>query len=431
MKRKRLTGLIVGFVAVCVAIVIVKLVLDLMDAPVDKAALQEQLTLARTEGIPTTWREFAATIKPASPSENAAPFYKQLRIYDKNLRDYTKLEADLTFRPSHRALWEAKDILSDKRAEFALIDRATRLPQCWFNRTWQRGLANITPELATMKNVARLVALRASVAASEHRATDAIQDVRIVFRIARHAEQEGTAISNAVSEAIFTTGIRHLAVWAYVYRDESLYHRTMKDAVHAWPSIKMQEIHRGDLCELMSLLDLSVTAHGRNLLGLRGEQVPTSELFAQLTSNRNKAMVQIVAAERRMFAAYGDRPAQRASALQAAKDELSDALSAYPTGKMEYLTVDRDAANSPIVDEVWECRRLCFAAIYRALAGPSIASTIKTSDLTGPFDGKPIGYVFDGRQMTITVSCPDTSINLPPLKFPNAYELGLIRPTRE
>jgi hypothetical protein len=277
-----------------------------------------------------------------------------------------------------------------------------------------------------MKVAAKFVGIRGSLAAVEHQEPDALKSIHELFRIARHAEQEGTAISNAVSEAIFTTGIRHLAVWAFLYRDQPAYRRAMKEAISAWPSVKMQEMHRGDLVEILQVVDMSTSAEGRQALGLKSDQVPASELFMPLITFRAKAKVRIAAAERRIWEAYGAPPGKRLPDLKVATDELSDALSAYPSGKLAYFSISQDAVNSPIVDQVWESRRLCFAAIYRALAGKTIATTIETKDLKSPFDGKPVQYRFDGRQMTITVSSPNDKINLPPLSFPNEMELGRV-----
>jgi hypothetical protein len=251
--------------------------------------------------------------------------------------------------------------------------------------------------------------------------------VREVFRIARHSEQEGTAESSAVSEDIFTVGIRHLAIWAYVFRDRAIYREALAGAIHAWPSIKMQEMHRGDLVEVLRVADLSTSPEGRTALGLKVDQGQSSEWLIPLLSNRLRAKVKMVEAERKIWAAFGMQAGKRMPALKSASDELSDALSAFPSGKIAYFWIGQNAVNSPNVDEDWESRRLCFGAILRALSVNPIAQAIKTIDLRSPFDQKPISYRFDGRQMKITVSCPDLSIDLPPMLFPNRPELMAMR----
>jgi hypothetical protein len=76
-----------------------------LSADRDEAAFQAQLRLARAEGIPTNWREFAATIPTATPSENAAALYRALKPHHKDLRSGNKkdtgtVDVQLIFHPS-------------------------------------------------------------------------------------------------------------------------------------------------------------------------------------------------------------------------------------------------------------------------------------------------------------------------------------------
>ena len=76
MRRKWFFGCLGVVGVVILAAAIIKITASQMEAAREGAELQEQLRLANAEGIPTTWQEFAATIKPAKPSENAAPLYQ-------------------------------------------------------------------------------------------------------------------------------------------------------------------------------------------------------------------------------------------------------------------------------------------------------------------------------------------------------------------
>jgi hypothetical protein len=59
---------------------------------------------------------------------------------------------------------------------------------------------------------------------------------------------------------------------------------------------------------------------------------------------------------------------------------------------------------------LWIAREQTYEALIRALTEKSIPKTIRTSDLKSPFDGKPISYRFDGRQIVISVSTGSTDV---------------------
>jgi len=81
----------------------------------DSAELQKLLRLDRLEGIPTTSDEISATILPAKPTENAAPYY---RLLNRPSWDQTELAnvVDILFlRPTLAHLTAAKDLLSKNK----------------------------------------------------------------------------------------------------------------------------------------------------------------------------------------------------------------------------------------------------------------------------------------------------------------------------
>jgi len=422
MKRKWVVGCAGIFGIVLVAAVGWKLTFG-RDSAADQAAFVEQLTLAKTEGIPTTWQAFAATVRTAKPQENAAKFYQKLSLEKMGYSEFSRLEADLTFRPTPEHVAAALKLLGQKKAAIALVEQAIKFPKCWFNRDWSKGAALPMIEYAYMKYGAKLLALKGSVAAQAGHPAEAVDNIRGAFRIARHAEQEGTPTAVTVSEGIFSSAVRHLAAWAYVHPKEAAYQKAMSDALHAWPSTKLQEMHRGDLNEVLSVVDLSTTESGRTALGIKPEQVSRSEGFISLFTSRTRAKAKIVEAERHVWAAFAKPPAVRVKELKDARNELSLAMGPFPTGSQYYFSIAQEDKNTFLYDQVWESRRLFFEAILRGLSGGSVRKSIKTADLLSPFDGKPINYGFYDRQMTISVSCPDSEINMPPLKFPTLYEL--------
>ena len=423
MKRN---WVIWGMGAVGVFIVLL-LVWAHLSASADKADLDHELDVARKEGLPTTWREYAALIKSAKPEENAAPFYRKLIRLSKDKANLSKLDSDLLLRPSAEHVALATSELAAQSEAIAAIDQAARLPRCWFNRDWSKGLAVLMPEYAWMKAGGRLVALRGSLAASDGHPAEAIKNVQELFHVAKHAGEEGTEISFLIQDSIFVIGIRHLALWFFIHPSESSYRKALDDALNSWPKPDLRRLHRSDLLELREVLEDSTTEKGRKDLGLKEEDIPKMEPFVPLIVSRPKANIKLARAMRQIWEALGDSPGNRLWRIDAGWNDLLPAMAAYPTGSDIYMKLTdsggRDHFRS-LYDQVWACRRLSYLALARALSGTSTPKHIDTEGLLSPFDGKPVDYSFDGHQITINVSSPDKSIDIPTLKFPSESELA-------
>lgn len=391
----------------------------------DEAAYQEQLRFARAEGQPTEGSEYVAYIRTAKPEENAAPLYARYAasvLSERGPRapDFDALDNALTFDPSAQNLDAARRELVAYRSQLELIDQATRLPRCWFDRDWV-GMATLFPEYARMKSAARVAALRGSVAAHEGRVSEAIADVRRVFAIATHAGEEPHMIARLVQEAIYGIGLKHLAAWAFVHRDRPEYAKALQAAVDAFPKPQPKEEHRGDLYDVLSMIELCSTPEGRSDLGLKEDDLPQGpERFFSLLLSKSKARIRIVSAARAKYAALDLPVAERSAAIAAATDEMGRALLAFPTAAriLDLLSSGGAAFAQADRQEYWTAKRQMDIALARALQGPAIPKTMDTQDLKSPFDGKPLTYRFDGKQITIEVSDSGAAGGPEALKFP-------------
>jgi hypothetical protein len=110
----------------------------------------------------------------------------------------------------------------------------------------------------------------------------------------------------------------------------------------------------------------------------------------------------------------------RGQVLKSAWDEFEESFVAFPIAAETYSQLGGEGDPNLTREERWEAQRQLHLALYRALLPTSIPKTIKTSDLLSPFDGKPLQYTFDGKQMTFAVSEPGTGPNEKPptLNFP-------------
>lgn len=391
----------------------------------DDVAYQEQLRLARAEGLPTTGPEFVAYIRTAKPEENAAPLYARYAtsVASKSgprAPDFDALDNALTFDPNARNVHAARKECEAYAAQLELIDQAARLPRCWFDRDWT-GVATLFPEYAKMKSAAKVVALRGSIAAHEGRPTDAIEDARSVFVIATHAGEEPHMIARLVQEAIYRIGLKHLAAWAFVHRDRPEYARALHAATDALPRPQLKDEHRGDLYDVLSMIELCATPQGRAELGLREEDVPqgAERLFSLLLS-KSKARITIVKAARAKYAALDLPVGQRGAAMAAATDEMGQALLAFPTAAHLLGVLSSGGITSPEADreQSWIARHQMDVALARALQHRTIPKALDTRDLRSPFDGKPLAYTFDGQQIGLEVSGYGPAGGPSPLRFP-------------
>lgn len=403
-----------------------------VSASQDEAAFQEQIRLARAEGIPTTAAEFAATMPPAKPEENAAPLYRQMQSLPRTKGDASQLEMDLLFRPSPAHLKAAQDYLDQVKERLELVDRAAALPRCWFDRNWADGMAVLMPEFATMKSAAKLIALRGSIAAQRGDSKSALKDAARIFQLARQAREEHTAIAHLVSEAIEAIGMRELATWSFVFGHPSTlvaqgaslhqtaewflaqkeYAAALTKAVEAMPPPDLRQEHSDDLFGMLSLIDLSSTPEGRKKLGLREEDIGAGQKVIPMLLSQSKARIQIVRGERAYWAALAAPEKDQASLMEDANLEIQKGLFAFPVAWQVYNAL---SGGDPLAErrQTWETRRRQYTALARALTTVTIPKAIKTADLLSPYDGKPLTYKFDGKQIVISVSGYNRDLRLP------------------
>ncbi len=389
----------------------------------EAAEYREQLRLARAEGLPTTAEEYIAYVPTAKPEENAAPIYRKLRALTVGSEEVSKLDASLTFHPTMQDEAAARATLERLKPWLGLADQATRLPRCWFDREW-RGSATLFPEYARMKDAARLLGLRGTLAAAHGDSLAALQDARRILMIAKHAGEEPHAIARLVRESIYLIGLRHLAGWAYSHRGAPAYRSALEQAVEEFPKPNLNDEDRAALYEVLSVIELCSTQEGQAELGLKPDDISKAENLFGILLSRSKSRINIVKAARAAWAAL-DRPSkERAVLLTAARQDLYQALLAFPTAARVYemLTSGGDVDWRATREEMWTAQQQQYIALSRALGGPKTPKAIRTDDLLSPFDGKPLTYRLEDGQIVIQVSGYEGSRLL--LKMPSDNALG-------
>jgi hypothetical protein len=381
-------------------------------------AYQEQLGLARAEGIPTSAEEYRATIPSASVEENAAPLYRRLPELLGFDRAGAETAMNIVFKPSPNVVAEAERLLAQNRRDLDIVDEAASKPRCWFDRPWEEGAAVSMPEFSRMKGAAKFLALRGSLAMHRGDVEDALADIRKIFVMGDHAGEEPQPISHLVRESIYFIGMRQLTHWIFVHRDRIDLRTELERAVERFPKPNLKEEHSSNLYSILSLVELSETPEGIKKLGLKEGELPKgplAKIFPMLLS-KSKSRIEIVAAQRDYWAALDKPRAQKAKLLEAANTRLVNALFAFPAAAHLYHMFAVGTNDSFTLDryESWEARLQLYRGFSRMIVRKPIPKSLEFPDLKSPFDGKPLGAKFDGSQIEITVSGMKSKLTVPP-----------------
>lgn len=385
--------------------------------------LRTQFELARKDGIPTNTAEFLATISPALPGENAAPYYKQLRAVPFQKIDLVNVDADVSIRYSPSTLTAAQEELERYSSQISLADKAARLPRCWFDRDWSQGEIAYCPEYHLMRSAARAVAVRGSIAAGAGDWKEAIHNSEELFVISRHAGEEGTPTSVRARDTVFQLAVQHLAVWAFKHPALPAYRNALDAAIKRWPKVNLQHIYRDSFRTALLVLDKMRTREGRKELGLKESNVSPLEGVAGWVKNRTKAQIDVASAERRKWEALALPASRRAKPCDEADDQISDALLAFPTLYGQDGVLDSIGVTGRKYDLKWEALRLSYCVLAEALRRGRPPTSLNTGRWLSPFDGRPLDYSWDGKQVIVDCRCSDPDLKMQPLKFPSVPEV--------
>jgi len=424
---------VVGGVLVVAALAVFAFVK--FNAAADEAAFLEQLRLARAEGLPTSAAELAATIPTAMPEENAAPFYRRLNaISDQRpnlpIRQAMRLAAwyglaEVLTRPDARSLADAQAILDYRREELEAIDNAVRLPRCWFDRDWSQGPALLRPEYGRMIGASTLFELRGCMEAQRGNTEAAVAESRSIFTMAKHAAVEGDETSIRVSERIHLNGVLELAYCSFAHRDRPEYYEALR-AVGDPPTPDYRVEDRGELLNALWVVENTSTPEKlKDKLGFRAEDLPDRWWWlSQTLVSQTKVKTEVVRAERHKLAAMYLPRDERAEALAKANKQLFEAMSPVPLALKMFVSLGSETQNLNQPDplewrkDYWKAARQKRMALVRALRPGPIPTSIGTSDLLSPFDGKPLSYSYDGHQIVIRVSGQEVNGKASSLKIP-------------
>jgi hypothetical protein len=163
--------------------------------------LKKELQRIRAAGQALTMSELAPRV-PAG-EKNAADIYQ--RAFD--ARRVSKDDEERLFpypEQAHDKDWLAlaRRVVSVNGDYLALLDQSAQIPASAFPVKWDNPLEARFPHLARMRDVARMLSLRAEVLAGDGELDGAIASCGTGLRIAEHAKMEPVIIGQLVAYAI-------------------------------------------------------------------------------------------------------------------------------------------------------------------------------------------------------------------------------------
>lgn len=172
-------------------------------------ALPAEMAAARRDGLPLGPADLRPN-PPVPPSQNAAPLYRQITSLVKaRAREEGDAYSNYLKGPRDSATTSRVKVLLAEWAEpLRLSELAAKRPHCDFKRPWEQGPAVMFPEFAAMRGVARALAARAIIENAEGHPLQALETVRTIACISRHAGEDPIVIGMLVQIALQSIGER-------------------------------------------------------------------------------------------------------------------------------------------------------------------------------------------------------------------------------
>lgn len=163
------------------------------------AAVEKERAETRRQGIPLEPEDLKRT-PPVPPDQNAAPLYREA------FRKLPEIPSDTDEAVFRILMGEAPEPdFTQVAAKFDALEpwlqtvvRATRLPNCDFERDWSKGMYVEFPELAEMRKCAKFLAIRGVIAARQGNAAKFEESIRAASQLGVHLSQEPILISSLV-----------------------------------------------------------------------------------------------------------------------------------------------------------------------------------------------------------------------------------------
>lgn len=391
-----------------------------------KMALNNELKLARAEGLITSLEDMKAWVPAVPEEQNAAPFYRKLKQWS------PKDEAGFfsqVYRGETEAVESAQQILAAQAASLKLIDQAVTCPKLWFDRDWSLGWGVLRPELAPMKSAVKLLLIRGSVARAEGRPEDALEDQRKALVVAGHLEQEKGLIELLVGNACRSLVRHQLLTWAVCYPEDQRWLKELKFMAEDWPVFSQRDVLKPSLYEVLVTADLCSVDDKRTTLGYKAEDIEGFDHLRQimgLLQTPSESRLKVVKAYRGVWRRLAASKLLQPKDLEALDTQFWSGMIYEPLAANLYEGPDPEesfffgqisAARASIAS------RTLLQGALRILERPDLEPGQAVAGIKSPADGLPI-RVFQGKgglELLLVDDPEDT--DWPKLKLPNGLPI--------
>lgn len=364
---------------------------------------QEELVLARKAGLPTSVAEFEATLPLLGKAENAAPYYESLVGKPLHLPQELgspSFAQGLAFSATPDQLDLVRSSLTEHREQIRLVGLATQKPHCRFDRDWSRGPALLLPEYAQMKAVGKLVLARGTLAAKRNPQA-AIADADICLKMAEHVREEPLVIAQLVAVALERMTLRQVACWSLANPERPELRRKLAAMTEQLRPLDLRKMYRYVLVEKLVLIELSETAKGRKDLGLLDTNGP-SPMYRGLALIQppHVGRAKVVRGQRIFWEALQMPKGEMRRQAEEGLSIYHQGLVSFPHAAVLIEMLEYDAEPENFVNN-HAGSQVLYRTFLRATEHGVPSATIKRDDLLSPYDGKPIGYRWDGKTMEL------------------------------
>lgn len=355
---------------------------------------QEQLALARKEGVPTTPEEFAALMPRVAPEENAAFHYEKLDGGSFEIAQCTNLQFKLIREPSDELIEQALRFLDSHRTTLEHLDAATALEKCRFERDWNVGLIRSAGG-STAYHAAPLLKLRGTCRMLKGDTRGAIADADRIGRMAAHFGSEPSPRGQHIRENLECDRLEVLADWCYAHRGDATYLKALEERIDDYSlTADSGSVWASWVSDGAYVLDRIWTPEGRRELGIKATTFRQNLTLALAPIDTNARIIEGL--RELTHAAKQPRP-DRWTQMKSARQKVWEASKPLE-GLIQVLPEDLQASS-----ELFESVRLFYRTLARTFEHREIPTTLDTAGLIDPSTGKPMSYSYDGYTINIGV----------------------------
>ena len=224
---------------------------------------QQQLALARKEGIPTTGKELSDSLPALKDSENAASYYSKLedRQYESPPAGWKEID-ELLKRDPKAAITSTSALIEKEKNDIANFEIGASLAHCNFNRNWA------SPEWMDhrdygLKKAIYLISTRAALFAAQGKHELAVKDAGLLMNLAAQLREEPGQFGEIMRFTAESVGLNLLGKLAVRYQNVPEYLVKLKSSLKSASTVNPKNVLKTELIEIITLIDYVESKAGR------------------------------------------------------------------------------------------------------------------------------------------------------------------------